>query len=70
MHLETRLARLEARYAATERDPIRIVRLIVDPGIGVTEAIVRARDGTLRTFARLPTETPQELSARALNAAA
>jgi hypothetical protein len=31
MHLETRLARLEARYAAASTRPIRIVRLIVDP---------------------------------------
>lgn len=71
MHLETRLRRLEARYAATaEAECIRIVRLIVEANGDITEAIVHARDGTVRRFERLPTETQEELRARALSVAA
>ena len=70
MHLETRLARLEARYAAEGPARIQIVRPIVDPALGVTHAVARSSDGSLRSFERLPTETPEQLGARALNAAA
>ena len=71
MNLDTRLRLLEARYAAArDAKRIRIVWLSVGSDLQVIGASVHTSDGTLRRFERLPTETREQLCARALSAAA
>lgn len=71
MCLETRLRHLEKRSAALRRGSIRILCRIIDPdpAIGVSSVVVFEPGAAVpRKFERQPSETVEDLCARAESA--